>query len=80
MIITYEEMEKRKIPLYDNAILGYLSGVPCWPNDDNGNAADCARENVLIGVLGDDGLFRAEEFSVFDPKHTMWVCKECLHQ
>ena len=64
-------------PTYDLALTGELSGVPCWPSDHNGDALDCPTETVLLGVVGEDGLFRAEEEPPFNPLHVTYVCPSC---
>ena len=62
------------MPFYDESEIGHESAVPCWPQDAEGNALDCQDRAVLVGVLGPDGLFRAEEEPAFDPLVTGYLC------
>ena len=77
MLITHEEMKQREIPFWDDAVSEGLAGVPCWPYDAEGYASDCPDESILVGVLGADGVLRAEEAAPFKPFWTHWECADC---
>lgn len=74
MITNYSDMKARGIPFWDEAKVGHQCGVPCWPDDGQHNALDCETEQILIGVRGPDGLFRAEESVPFNPAGVIWTC------
>ena len=63
------------MPFWDEARTGELCAVPCWPSDLEGNAVDCEGAVMLLGVLGEDGLFRAEEAAPFNPAEVTYVCR-----
>lgn len=73
-VITNTEQKARDIPFWDSARPGELCAVPCWPEDQNGDAIDCKSLNVLVGVLDESGIFRAEDAPAFNPNRTIWVC------
>ena len=65
------------LPFWDEAAPGYQCLVPCWPTDRQGDAVDCPEDTCLVGVLGEDGLFRSEGEVAFDPRLEMYVCPHC---
>ena len=67
------------VSFYDESKTGELCAVPCWPTGPNGDASDCPVNAVLLGVMGPDGLFRAEEHHAFNPMHASYVCLRCLN-
>lgn len=77
MLTTKSAADRGELPFWDSAAAGEQCGVPCWPSDKNGNAVDCPTETVLVGVIGDDGLLRAEEEVSFNPGLQMWTCDRC---
>ena len=76
MLIDHMEMERRGLVFWDEARSGEFCAIPCWPVDARGDAYDCEDSIILVGVLGDDGLFRAEETPVFDPKYYGYICSK----
>ncbi len=72
MIIKYLQARRRGLVFYDAAKAGAPSMAPCWSTDKRGDPVDC--KNVLVGVVGDDGLFRAHEAEPFDPRNAVWNC------
>ena len=77
MLTTHAEAVRCTIPFWDVARPGELCAVPCWPLDADGDAVDCPASTLLVGVLGEDDLFRAEEEPTFDPTQVGYVCKNC---
>lgn len=75
MIITNDERQRKGIPFWDEAAIGEMCAVPCWPYDpEYQDDRDCAGSQILVGVLGPDGLLRAEEESPFNPAKVWWQC------
>jgi hypothetical protein len=73
-MITFATAAKKGLRFWDAANSGEECMVPCWPVDEKGDAVDCEDEAVLTGVLGVDGLFRAEDEVAFDPARVIWTC------
>lgn len=74
MITTFRRAMSGDLVFWDDAHSGEQCVVPCWPYDASGDAVDCEEDVVLVGVLGEDGLFRAEEAPAFDPREVAWIC------
>lgn len=74
MITTFSEAAWHGLPFWDEVGPGEQCIVPCWPVDIHGNAVDCEVAAVLVGVMGEDGEFRAEDHQGFDPRRMVYVC------
>ncbi len=77
-LTDYNEGKRVKgLRFWDVADPGEYCMVPCLPTMPliDGDTWDCEFETVVMGVLGPDGLFRAEELPPFNPDRVVYRCE-----